>query len=85
MSTRVRSWPKIASHFHALGVRCGHISVADVVDLRVCFLEISADVAAAKSEVIKFSLRCQQIFEKPTLKMRCRAATYGTERALVIS
>jgi len=38
--------------------------------LRGCFGEITADVAAAKSEVLEFSRRYQEISAKPTLRMR---------------
>jgi hypothetical protein len=47
-----RCWPKIVSHFHATGVRCGHISASGKWNLGVRFGEIAADVAAAKSEVL---------------------------------
>ena len=61
-----------------MSIYSGHFSAADVEELRVCFGEITADVAAAKSEVLEFSLRYQEISAKPTLKMQGRAATSGT-------
>jgi hypothetical protein len=44
--------------------------------------EITADVAAAKSEVLELSLRYQEVSAKPTLKMRGRTAASGTQRTL---
>jgi len=63
-------WPNFATHNYATGVSSGHNSAAGVQDLRVCFLEITAEVVTAKSEVLKSSLHYQEIFAKPTLKMR---------------
>jgi hypothetical protein len=34
-----RFWPKIASHFHVMGVRCGHIPAPGKQNLSVCFLQ----------------------------------------------
>ena len=60
-----------------LNVCYGHEGAAGVEDLGVCFGEITADVADAKSEVLEFSRRYQEISAKPTLRMLGRAATSG--------
>jgi hypothetical protein len=35
----VSSWPEIASHFHVTGVRYGHITAAEELNLSVCYLQ----------------------------------------------
>jgi hypothetical protein len=35
----VSSWPEIVYHFHAAGDRCGYITVAEELNLSVCFLQ----------------------------------------------
>ena len=32
-----RCWPRIVSHFHVTGVRCGHITAAENLNLSVCY------------------------------------------------
>ena len=37
-----RSWPKIASHFDAIGVRCGHKAAILILELRISVGSLTA-------------------------------------------
>ena len=52
-----------------MGVYNGSDSATDIENLRVCFVEITAEVTAAKSEILELSLHYQAFSPKPTLKM----------------
>jgi hypothetical protein len=65
----------------AIGVSKGHFSAAGVGDLSIYIGEITADVASAKSGVLQFSLRYQEISTKQTLSHISPTATYGQERS----
>ena len=58
-------------------VRFGHEGAAGAEDLSDCFGEITADVAAGKSEVLDLSLHYQEISAKQTLDSGNRTAASG--------